>query len=179
MKKTKYIPSGGLAFTEEKDMKILAQYAKKGWMVERFTNFGYKLVVGEPKNIDYSLDYQKGADEEYFLFFEEAGWSHVCSIGDEIHLFCATAGTKPIYTDTPTTIEKYEREKKQMGKSALPLLISTIVFLFLSNIDWGFELAGVVMWILGTLSLVLLIFPGLPYLGYQYKLMKLKKGSLH
>ena len=178
MKKTKYVPSGGLAFTEEKDMQKLSQFAKKGWMVERFTNFGYKLVEGEPKDIEYSLDYQKGADEEYFLFFEEAGWSHVCSIGNEIHLFSAPAGTKPIYTDTQTTIEKYEREKKQMGKSALPFLISTIVFMYLSTIGWGVELIGVVMWILGTLSLVFLVFPGLPYLAYQYKLMKLRKGSL-
>ena len=180
MKKTKYVPSGGLAFYEEKDMKKLSEYARKGWILEGFAGLGYKLRKGECMNIEYSLDYQKEADDEYFFIFEEAGWSHVCSVGYEIHIFSAPKGTKPIYTDKPTTIEKYEREKKQMGKAAFPFFISTVVFLLLSilsNYGWVPDLVGNVGGVLGFVSLIILIFPGLPYISYQYKLIKLRKSS--
>ena len=178
MKKVKYIPSGGLAFYEEKEMKKLSKYAKEGWMLEKFAGLGYMLRKGESKNIEYSLDYQKEADEEYFAFFEAAGWSHVCSVGNEIHIFSAPTGTKPIYSDKPTTVEKYEREKKQMGKAALPFFISTVVFWLLSFVSsWGWvpESIGFIFWALGMISLIILIFPGLPYLSYQFRLWKLRK----
>ena len=179
MKKVKYIPSGGLAFYEEKEMKKLAKHAKEGWMLEKFAGLGYKLRKEEPSDVEYSLDYQKEADDEYFTFFEAAGWSHVCSAGNEIHIFNAPTGTKPIYTDRPTTIEKYEREKKQMGKAALPFFISTVVFWLLSvssNLGWVPESITYLFQGLGIVSLIILIFPGLPYLSYQLKLLKLRKS---
>ncbi len=178
MKKVKYIPSGGLAFFEEKEMKKLAEYAKEGWLLEKFAGLGYKLRKGERKDIEYSLDYQKEADVEYLAFFEAAGWSHVCSVGNEIHIFSAPTGTKPIYTDRLTTFEKYEREKKQMGKAALPFFISTVVFWLLSvfsNLGWVPESIANLFQGLGMISLIILIFPGLPYLSYQLKLLKLRK----
>lgn len=178
MKKIKYVPSGGLAFFEEKDMKKLSNYAKEGWILESFAGIGYKLRKGEPRNIEYSLDYQKEVDDEYFTFFEEAGWSHVCSVGNEIHLFSAPTGTKPIYSDKPTTIEKYEREKKQMGKAALPFFTSTVVFMFFSSLSkygWLSENTGNFFELLGMVSLIILIFPGLPYISYQFRLNKLRK----
>src|SRR5699024_1009621 len=82
MKQKKYVSSGGLAFSEEKDMKKLSKYAKKGWILEGFAPFGYRLQKGEPATIQYSLDYQMDADEDYFAYFEAAGWSHVCSSGN-------------------------------------------------------------------------------------------------
>ena len=176
MKKVKYIPSGGLAFFEEKEMKKLSRYAREGWILGKFAGLGYRLRKGEPQNIEYSLDYQKEADGEYFAFFEAAGWSQVCSVGNEIHIFSAPAGTKPIYTDKPTIVDKYEREKKQMGKAALPFLISTIVFWLLSS--WGGVegIAKILFQVLGMISFLILIFPGMPYLSYQYKLLKLRRG---
>ncbi|MEH7253686.1 DUF2812 domain-containing protein [Neobacillus niacini] len=178
MRKVKYIPSGGLAFYEEKEMKKLAKYAKEGWILEKFAGLGYKLRKEESKDIEYSLDYQKEADDEYFTFFEAAGWSHVCSAGNEIHIFSAPTGTKPIYTDKPTTVEKYEREKKQTGKAALPFFISTVVFWLLGVFsNWGgiSESIGIFFQVLGLISLIILIFPGLPYLSYQFKLWRLRK----
>lgn len=175
MKKVKYVSSGGLAFYEEKEMLELAKYAKEGWILEKFAGLGYKLRKGEPQDIVYSLDYQNGADEEYFAIFEAAGWSNVCSAGNEIHIFSAQTGTKPIYTDKPTIVEKYEREKKQMGKTALPFFISTVVFWLLSFLtNWGL-VPKILFQVLGLISLVILVFPGLPYLSYQYKLLKLRK----
>jgi hypothetical protein len=175
----KYVPCRGLAFFEEKEMKKLSEYAKKGWILESFTTLGYKLRKGEPRDIVYSLDYQKGLNQEHIAFFEGSGWSHVCSVGNEIHFFSAPAGTKPIYTDISTTIDKYEREKKQMGKMALPFLISTVLFIVLSvlgAIGWIPKGIGDVSQLFGIISLVILIFPGLPYLSYRSKLNKLRKG---
>ncbi|NGY89474.1 DUF2812 domain-containing protein [Bacillus megaterium] len=73
-----------------------------------------QIKKAEPQEIQYSMDFQPDADEEYFMYFEEAGWSHACSIGNEIHIFIASMKAKPIYSDKATTIERYE-EKKANG----------------------------------------------------------------
>ena len=174
MKDTKYIHSGGLAFSEEKDMKRLSHYAKKGWILEGFAPFGYRLKKGKPQNLIYNLDYQKEADEEYFSFFKAGNWTYVCSAGNEIHVFSAPEGTEPIYSDRATYIDKYEREMRQMGKYALPLLIVTVIFFLLSLIDFS-PIAGKICLVLGTVTLIALVFPGLPYLSYKFKLYRLSK----
>ncbi|GGN54278.1 MULTISPECIES: DUF2812 domain-containing protein [Oceanobacillus] len=106
MSKTKYITSGGLAFSEYEDMDKLRRYSLKGWHVSDFSFMGYTLEKGENKDYIYTIDYRSlHADEqdEYFDFFFNSGWSHVSSSAD-IHLFRARPGTKPIYTDPDTTI---------------------------------------------------------------------------
>ena len=178
MTQTKYIYSGGLAFTEKKDMDRLRDLARKGWLLERMHCLGYVLRKGKPQDIEYSLDYQKGPDEEYFSFFEMSGWTHVCTVGNEIHIFSAPAGTIPIHTDQMTTFEKYKTQKTQMGKIALPTLLITL-FLFsvgrLSVNGWVPGGIGGASIVLSYLSTLVLIFTGMPYLGYSYKLSKLRK----
>lgn len=179
MKQTKYVSSGGTAFSENKDMRKLSNYAKKGWILESFAPFGYKLRKGECKNIAYSLDYRKQADDDYFAYFEATGWSHVCSLGNQVHVFSAPAGTDPIYSDKLTTIEKYETEKKKVGKVALPTMIITILLFFLGTVtsDWIPEFIRNVSIILGFVSLIVLVFTGLPYIGFHFKTSKLRKGN--
>ncbi|WP_042454394.1 DUF2812 domain-containing protein [Neobacillus dielmonensis] len=173
MGETKYVPSGGLAFTEEQDMKKLSDYAKEGWILAGFAPLGYKLIKGTPQNLIYCVDYHKDVDEEYFSLFEAAGWAHICSQGNEIHIFSAPAGTTPIYSDKETLMEKYEREKRQMGKWAVPFLIATLVFFFLSGMLP--KILGIVSMVLGLICFIVLIFSGLPYLAYLVKLNKLRK----
>lgn len=178
MKQTKYTMSGGIAFSEEKDLEKLSDYAKKGWILDRFALFGYKLKKAEPQEIQYSMDFQPDADEEYFMYFEEAGWSHVCSVGNQIHIFSASLGIKPIYSDKATIIERYEREKKQMGKAALITLTISVVFLLfnlMSSYGWLPTVIGNISEILLIISIIILVFPGLPYLSYLHKLNKLRK----
>lgn len=178
MKNTKYIMSGGLAFAEERDMEKLSKYAEKGWLLERFAPLGFRLRRGQPQNLVYSVDYQVNVDEEYDLIFEDAGWSRVCSAGGNIHIFRATAGTSPIYSDKTTTIDKYEREKKIMGITALPSLIACIVFILLQRFSANESLpdiVGKISYYLGGVALIILIFSGLPYLAYRSKLNKLRK----
>lgn len=176
MSATKYIYSEGLALNEQEDMDKLSEYAKKGWVLEQIQCLGYKLKKEKPRNITYTLDYRKEADEEYFAFFEAAGWSHVCS-ANTMHVFCASEGTNPIYTDSVTVIEKYEIQRKMMGKLAFPTLIVTLMLLLLTILSgYGVfpKFVGGVSALLGYGSVIVLIFTGLPYISYSFKLTKLR-----
>ena len=127
MRRTKYIPSGGLAFSEDKDMEKLRRFSLKGWHVSDFKFMGYMLEKGESSDYIYSIDYRslkEDEKEEYFDFFLTSGWSHIASEGN-IHLFRAQPGTKPIYTDRDTTVEKYENFSGSMKNVAIPLVLIT------------------------------------------------------
>ncbi|WP_257128294.1 DUF2812 domain-containing protein [Priestia megaterium] len=134
------------------------------------------LKKGEPQDLQYSLDFQENADDEYFLLFKDAGWQHVCSEGNAMHIFSAPPGTKPIYSDIETIIDRYKREKHFVGKAALSIL-AAMVFLLLLDVmslyGWLPEALGTISEILLAISTVILVFPGLPYLAYQRKLKKL------
>lgn len=177
MKKTKYILSGGTAFAEKEDLQKLSDYAKKGWLLDRFAFLGYTLKKGKPQELQYSLDFQEHADDEYFLLFKEAGWQHVCSTGNAMHIFSALPGTKPIYSDVETIVDRYKREKHSVGKAALSILVA-VVFLLLFDVmslyGWLPKAVGTITEILVATLTVLLVFPGLPYLAYQRKLKKLR-----
>jgi len=127
MRQTKYIISGGLAFTEEKDMEKLRRYSLKGWHVSNFKLMGYTLEKGECLDYIYSVDYrslEENEEEEYFDFFSSAGWSHITSEAN-IHLFRALPNTKPIYSDRDTTAEKYENLSGSMKKLVIPFVLIT------------------------------------------------------
>jgi len=129
MRQTKYITSGGLAFSEDKDMKKLRRYSLKGWHVSDFKFMGYTLEKGESSDYIYSIDYRwlkEDEEEEYFDFFSSSGWSHIASEGN-IHLFRAYPGTKPIYTDRDTTVEKYENSNGFMKKFTIPVVLITLL----------------------------------------------------
>lgn len=129
MNQTKFIMSNGLAFSENKDMEKLRRYSLKGWHVRDFKFMGYTLEKGKSSDFIYSVDYRllkEGEEEEYFNLFSSAGWSHVASEAD-IHLFRALPGTKPIYTDRDTTIEKYENLNYYMRKFSIPFILITVL----------------------------------------------------
>ena len=82
MKQTKYITSGGLAFSEDNDMEKLRRFSLKGWHVSDFKFMGYTLEKGEISDYIYSIDYRslkEDEEEEYFDFFSSSGWSHIAS----------------------------------------------------------------------------------------------------
>jgi hypothetical protein len=129
MRQTKYITSGGLAFSEDKDMEKLRRFSLKGWHVSDFRFMGYTLEKGESSDYIYSVDYRslkENEEEEYFDFFSSAGWSHISSEGT-IHLFRAHPGTKSIYSDRDTTVEKYENSNRSMKCLAIPLVLITVL----------------------------------------------------
>ncbi|SIT71974.1 DUF2812 domain-containing protein [Edaphobacillus lindanitolerans] len=129
MKKTKYITSGGLAFSEKEDMDKLQRYSNEGWHVKGFKLMGYTLEKGHRSDYIYSIDYRslaEGDEDEYMDVFASAGWTHIASSAD-IHLFRAQAGTEPIYTDRDTTVEKYRNSAVSVGKAAVPLVLLTVL----------------------------------------------------
>ncbi len=181
MGQTKYVMSGGLAFDEEKDMKKLEQLAREGWIFDRFAFMGYRLRKAEAKDIQYSLDYRKDADLDYFAYFKEAGWKHEGTAENYIHIFSAPPGTAPIYTDSDSLVEKYSSEKSRMGKGALIMLVATLSIMAALWVISYFSLfshiegtVNAIMSILFIFSLIGLVFTFMPYLGYVYKLNKLK-----
>ncbi|MGG3523035.1 DUF2812 domain-containing protein [Bacillus pseudomycoides] len=129
MRQTKYIMSGGLAFSEDKDMEKLRRFSLKGWHVSDFKFMGYTLEKGESSDYIYSVDYRsliEDEEEEYFDFFSSSGWSHIASERN-IHLFRAHPGTKPIYSDRDTSIEKYENFNRSTKCLAIPLVLITVL----------------------------------------------------
>lgn len=127
MRQTKYITSGGLAFSEHKDMEKLRRFSLKGWHVTDFKFMGYQLEKGESSDYIYSVDYRslkEDETEEYYDLFLSFGWSHIASEAG-IHLFRAQPGTKPIYTDRDTTAEKYGNSINSLQKFAIPLVLLT------------------------------------------------------
>lgn len=121
MAKKRYMMSNGLAFSEQKDMETLSKMAAKGWILKRFAFLGYQLEQGAPEDAIFSIDYRDLKDEEraeYIEIFEIAGWSHVCSEAGT-HLFKAAPGTKPIYSDKESSVDKVFRQ----GKYLVPLFV--------------------------------------------------------
>lgn len=129
MSQTKYIMSGGLAFSEEKDLEKLRQYSLKGWHVCRFSFMGYTLEKGESTDFIYSIDNRTFAtdeEDEYLELFSAAGWTQIDSdVG--FYLFRATPGTKPIFSDRETVVEKHESLNQTMKQGALPLVYFTLL----------------------------------------------------
>ncbi|MTH54544.1 DUF2812 domain-containing protein [Bacillus mangrovi] len=140
MRRTKYIMSGGLAFSEDKDMEKLRRFSLKGWHVSGFKFMGYVLEKGEKLDCIYSVDYRpikEEEEEEYAEFFSSSGWAHIASEGD-VHLFRANPGTKPIYTDRETTVEKYENSARPINKLAVPLVLATVLLWVGAMVSYGF-----------------------------------------
>jgi len=138
-KKTKYMMSGGLAFSEKSDMKKLSKKSLQGWHLKKFSFMGYGLEKGEPSEVIYTIDYhlvEENDKEEYFELFEMAGWAHVCSEYN-MHIFKAPKETEPIYTDKITTIEKYNRLRKPLQKWAISITLLLLVFIMLTTLTIG------------------------------------------
>lgn len=181
--KSKYVMIGGFAFTEESDMKKLKNYAKEGWILEGIVGgFFYKLRKAEPQNIVYSLDYQSEASEEYFAIFKEAGWTPVVSVENQMYIFSAQEGTKPIYSDSKTEVDKYINMRNQMKKGVITSLIIGIVLLVFLNLVIPITvkksifmiLMGLIL-LLMLLDFILFICSVMTYIAYSSRVKQMKK----
>ncbi|WP_315121249.1 DUF2812 domain-containing protein [uncultured Clostridium sp.] len=175
--KSKYVMISGFAFSEESDMEKLKNYASQGWILEDIAGgFFYKLKKDRPQDIVYTLDYQMEADEEYFTLFKEAGWELVISIGGQMHIFSAPAGTKPIYSDSQSEIDKYISIRNRTRKGTLYSLIIAIVLIGLLSVSL-ISIRPIFMIILGLLviDMVVFVFNFMPYLMYNFRIKQIKK----
>lgn len=169
---------GGFAFSEDSDMKKLRDYAKKGWILEGISGLFYKLRKDKPQDIEYSLDYQDEATKEYFDFFTEAGWRHVVSSGNEVHIFSASVGTKPIYTERVSEMEKYLSARNQMKRGSIYSLIALIILAVLSFVSASFiKPIFIPVFLLFILSIFPFTFTFMPYLAYGSRIKKIRKNG--
>jgi hypothetical protein len=169
----------GLAFNEESDMEKLKNYASQGWILEDIVGgFFYKLRKDKPQNIVYSLDYQLEADEEYFTIFKEAGWKHVLSVNNHMHIFSAQAGTKPIYSDSNSEIDKYTCMRNQTKKGTIYSLIVAIVLIGLLVVS-AIAVRQIFLIILALLVIDIFIFGFnfMPYLAYNSRIKQIKRDG--
>ena len=136
-KETKWIVSNGFALGGKKDMKKLAKYSKNGWHIVDFRNMGYILEKGEPHNYIYELDYREleGEDkEEYLDIMKKAGWT---AVYDEFNyiILRAEEGTKSIFSDRTSEIEKSKSEGKAIKKSIIGGTIFTAICYIISFVQ--------------------------------------------
>ncbi|WP_370832060.1 DUF2812 domain-containing protein [Clostridium sp.] len=175
--KSKYVMISGLAFNEEGDMEKLKKYAEQGWILEDIVwGFFYKLRKDKPQNIVYDLDYQTETNEEYFNIFKEAGWKRVVSIENYMHIFSAQVGTKPIYSDCESEIDKYTNIRNQTRKGTLYSLIIAIALILLIVVSSNF-IKPIFMIIIGLLIIdtFIFVFNFMPYLAYNLRIKQIKK----
>lgn len=174
--KNKYVLNNGFASSEEEDMKKLSKYAKEGWILEKVSGIlFYKLKKDKPQNIVYTLDYQNDADEDYFSIMKEAGWNQVYSKGDT-HIFSANEGTKPIYSDTTTEIDKYKGANELMKKGTVMTLIIGVVLSLLMLISIKFsKIIFIPLFVIAILDMIAFICCCIPYMSYRGRMEELKK----
>ncbi|KGM96939.1 hypothetical protein Z968_04995 [Clostridium novyi A str. 4552] len=173
--KSKYVMISGLAFSEEDEMNKLSSYAKKGWILEKIVlGFFYKLKKDVPQDTIYSLDYKVGANEEYFNVFKEAGWSCVVSIQNQIHIFSAKSGTKPIYRQ----MDKYTGVEERTVKGTLYSLIIAMILVGLLAISI-IAVKSMFFIILGLLMIdgVVFTFNFMPYLAYNSRIREIEQDG--
>lgn len=170
--KTKYIINAGLAFSENKEIKKLEKMAADGWIFQKFAwgGFFYKLLEGPKQELTYTMDYQSNPDTEYFQIFNSAGWHHVSSSGNQIHVFSAPKGTPPIYSGNEIDEGKYQDMTSAMGKGSIYsfiILITSFILLKISkaNFEFLFWPLSIVM----ILTAVVFVFCFMPYVAYKYK----------
>lgn len=175
--KSKYVMINGLAFSEESDMEKLKNYASQGWILEDIVGgFFYKLRKDKPQNIVYNLDYQTETNEEYFTIFKEAGWKLVVSVENYMHIFSAQAGTKPIYSDCESEIDKYTSIRNRTRKGTLYSLILAIVLMGLLVVSL-IAIRPIFPIILGLLiiDIFVFVFNFMPYIAYNTRIKQIKK----
>lgn len=157
MRHKKYISSGGLAFSEKKDMQKLAKQAAKGWHLQDFAFMGYRLVRGEPKQVQYMIDYRtldEAEEQEYLDMFEHAGWTLVCgSYG--MYIFEAPIDAAPIYTDVDTKQDKLKRSASFIPKLALVSTVLTLISFWIYYVtdSWIAAIVCLLLFILAVLSI--------------------------
>ncbi len=177
--KSKYVMINGLAFSEESDMEKLKNYASQGWILEDIVGgFFYKLRKDKPQNIVYSLDYQLEADGEYFTIFKEAGWKHVLSVDNQMHIFSAQAGTKPIYSDSKSEIDKYTCIRNQTRRGTIYSLIMAIALIGLLVVS-AIAIRPIFLIVLALLviHIFIFVFNFMPYLAYNSRIKQIKRDG--
>lgn len=179
MKDKKYVMMGGFAFSDKTDMKKLKKLAKKGWLLSGSKFLWYQLEKGEPQDLDFAVDYREELDEDYLLAFEKSGWKLELSIAN-VHVFSAKEGTRPIYTDNDSEIEKLKYQELSLKKPAIISSLLLVAFLVLDVLIIPATGFMHFLWTMGTTALMIAtVFTVMPYFGYKIRRRLLRKKDIH
>ena len=108
--------------------------------------------------------------------FKEAGWKLVVSIENYMHIFSAQVGTKPIYSDCESEIDKYTSIRNTTRKGTLYSLIIAIALIGLLVVSL-MVIKSIFLIILGLLiiDIFIFVFNFMPYLAYNSRIKQIKK----
>lgn len=132
MKTRKRVMCSGLAFSDQKDMKMLHEYALEGWIFKEMKGLSYILYKEEPQDLIFSYTLQKVKKEDmedFVRFFEEGGWHRIPSKDDTTHFFYAKPGTPPLHTSVETRAVEYQ----PIFKYSLLLFVVCALIAFLTR----------------------------------------------
>ena len=180
-KNKKRLICGGLAWSEDRDIKKLNKLSKEGWMLSGFSYLSYELKKEEPKEYIYCIDSQKVENrDEYIELFKDGGWEYVCNYGD-IYFYRSLPGTKEIYSDKASLAEKYSYMGNQMKNLviiliALATVLISIVMIGENYIKWNFIKSILEFGIIVSLAFILPFT--VCYLTIKNKVKKLSKKTL-
>ena len=111
--------------------------------------------------------------------FSKSSWTHLFSISDEIHFFSAAEGSKAIYTDRTSELDRdmlqKERFKRWLIMTSLLFGVTSVLHLFISSkvTSTYLSVALLIAWF--VIGLLPFIFTLMPYLGYAYRVRKLRE----
>lgn len=175
----RYIASAGLAFSEHREMKKLERLAAQGWFLDSFTFTGYRVRRGEPQQLSYCVDYNHAAIQDmdnYVEMFEAGGWTKVCST-ERIHIFSAPKGTRRIYSDSDTVVEKYRSAVKLIKPYLVIPLVTLLLFALFAMVNQtgGGKVLESFLLVTGSLDLVLSVPIAMTYAMFVFRLNRVNK----
>ena len=166
----------GLSCCADEDLHRLSQWAAEGWQVVAVRRMCVVLERTSPARVEFALDYQCNPDDEYFELCRMAGWTHVVSLSQSIHLFNAPSGTRSMFSAHDTTMVL--RAQQQLHRAVLLRGLALIIGLWIvTALVWPWSAAhvdGLLAWVLvgsGFVSMyalmVMVWYTALPWVVYQ------------
>ncbi|UJL46441.1 DUF2812 domain-containing protein [Virgibacillus sp. NKC19-16] len=146
-----------LASGVEKEERWLTDMSAKGLHMEKSRLGFYTFEEDESKSYVYQIDFQQGANEDYFQVFKDLGWEPVTGWADMFQYFRTEAsqeGIKKIYSDRESVMESYKR----MMRVYLFLFFMLILTQLPIWLTWDGHFYQVVVITLSTLVILLYIY---------------------
>jgi hypothetical protein len=127
--KDRFVIVTALAFSDQQDTKRLSEFASKGLLLKdfRIPMLSYRLIPQEKQEVDFLIDYQQSATQDYYDSYVHMGWEHVFS-SEDMHYFKADKGVEPFYSDIEGKIQRYRKESKRYGLYSLISLFPSVLF---------------------------------------------------
>ena len=165
----------GLSCCADEDLHRLSRWAAEGWQVVEVRRMCVVLERTSPARVEFALDYQCNPDGEYFELCRMAGWTHVVSLSQSIHLFNAPSGTRLMFSAHDSTMVL--RAQQQLHRAVLLRGLALIIgVLLVTALLWPWIAAhadGLFVWVLvgsGFVSIyalmVMVWYTALPWAVY-------------